>query len=112
MVRTFLIICLVEVLCLVGCAADYFLKIAGGQAGFFSNRLFLLGFVLHSSTAIGWFFALKYLNLSQIGVLYSISIVLILTATGVIFFNESPTPREYVGIGLAICSLLLLVRFQ
>ena len=107
-----LIVALVEILVLVGCAADYYLKLAGSVPGPFINRSFLIGFCLHASTAIGWYIALKHLNLSQIGVIYSVSIVLILAAMGVLFFNETLSSREYLGIALAIGSLLLMVRFQ
>ncbi len=107
-----LVIALVELLCIVGCAADYYLKLAGQQPGLLLNRPFLVGFALHSSTAIGWYVALKYLDLSQVGVIYSVSIVLLLALVGVLFFGETLGLREYSGIALAVGALLLMVKFQ
>ena len=37
--------------------------------------------------------------------------ILMLTAIGVAYFDEIPSGREVVGIGLAIASLFLLARF-
>ena len=45
---------------------------------------FYLGFVLYASTAFGWVFVMKHLKLATISVLYSVSLVLLLTAIGVV----------------------------
>jgi len=54
---------------------------------------------------------MKYLKLSTVGVVYSVSMIVLLTATGWIWFGESLGPREVAGIILAITSLYLLMRF-
>ena len=46
-----------------------------------------------------------------IGVLYSVSMVLLLTAIGVVLFRESLNYFEAIGIVLAVASLVLLMRF-
>ena len=51
------------------------------------------------------------LKLATIGVLYSVSLVLLLTAVGVVLFRESLSYFEVIGIILAVASLVLLVRF-
>jgi drug/metabolite transporter (DMT)-like permease len=70
-----------------------------------------VGFVVYASTAFGWVFVMRYLKLATISVVYSISMVLLLTAVGVVLFGESLNYYEVVGIGLAVASLLLLMRF-
>ena len=62
-------------------------------------------------TAFGGFFVLKYLKLYQVGVFFSISIVVLLTRVGVFQFNETLPRLEIVGLVLAVESLLLLGRF-
>ncbi len=72
---------------------------------------FYLGFVLYASTAFGWVFVMKYLKLGTIGVLYSVCMVLFLTAIGVVVFKESLNYYEIAGLVLAVISLTLLTRF-
>ena len=54
---------------------------------------------------------MKHLKLATISVLYSVSLVLLLTAVGVVVFRESLNSYEVVGIVLAVASLVLLMRF-
>ena len=54
---------------------------------------------------------MKYLKLATIGVLYSVSLVLLLTAIGVMLFQETLSYFEVIGIVLAVISLVLLMRF-
>jgi multidrug transporter EmrE-like cation transporter len=49
--------------------------------------------------------------MSTIGVIYSLSTVLLLAALGVILFNESLNRYEVTGIFFAVASILLLSRF-
>ena len=72
---------------------------------------FYLGFVLYASTAFGWVFVMSRLKLATISVLYSVSLVLLLTAVGVVLFRESLSYFEVIGIILAVASLVLLMRF-
>ena len=53
----------------------------------------------------------KHLKLATISVLYSVSLVLLLTAIGVVLFRESLNYFEVIGIVLAVISLVLLMRF-
>ncbi len=103
---------LVELLCVIGVLADYFLKIAGSGQSFIEYRPFIFGFFFHASTAFGWFLVLKYMRFVEVGAFYSVSMVLMLTAIGVYQFNEELHPREILGILLAVTSLLLLARFS
>lgn len=103
---------LVELLCVVGVWADYYLKLSGNTELFVQPRHFLVGFVLHASTAAGWFLVLKYMTMTQVGVIYSVSIVLMLTFIGTYFFGEILGGREILGIILAVTSLLLLSKFN
>lgn len=103
---------IVEILCLAGVTADYFLKVAGDGVKFLELRPFTIGFAIQASTAIGWFFAFKYMRVVQIGVFYSISNILLLTIIGVYFFEEEILPREALGIALAVISVILMARFN
>ncbi len=98
------------VLCVVGVVGDYFLKIASEASNPLATRHFYIGFLVYSSTAFGWVFVMQHLKLAYIGVFYSLSFVLLLALTGWIFFKETLRPMEMVGVGMAICSLLLLSR--
>ena len=46
-----------------------------------------------------------------IGVVYSVSMILLLTGIGAVFFREMLSAYEIAGLAMAIASLILLVRF-
>jgi drug/metabolite transporter (DMT)-like permease len=97
---------------LIGVVGDYFLKLASAREQPLRTGWFYVGFALYASTAFGWVFVMKYLKLATISVLYSVSMVLLLTAVGVVFFRESLNYSEVAGIALAVASLVLLMRFS
>jgi len=95
----------------VGVLGDYFLKLASAREQPLRTGWFYLGFVLYASTAFGWVFVMRHLKLATISVLYSVSVILLLTAVGVVMFRESLNYFELAGIVLAIAALVLLMRF-
>jgi drug/metabolite transporter (DMT)-like permease len=96
---------------LIGVLGDYFLKLASQREHALRTVWFYLGFALYASTAFGWLFVMRHLKLATISVVYSVSMVLLLTAIGTIVFREALRPLEVVGIVLALASLVLLMRF-
>jgi drug/metabolite transporter (DMT)-like permease len=94
----------------VGIAGDYFLKRASERDMPLTTGAFLVGLALYGSTAFAWVFVMRYLKLATIGVIYSISMVLLLAGMGVLFFGESLSRTELAGIALAIAALVLLAR--
>jgi small multidrug resistance pump len=97
---------------IVGVTGDYFLKLASAQSEPLRSKWFYIGFAVYATTAFGWVFVMKYLKLSTIGVVYSISMVLLLTAIGVIWFRETLNAYEIAGLLMAVASLVLLTRFS
>ena len=95
----------------IGVLGDYFLKLASAREQPLRTGWFYLGFALYASTAFGWVFVMRHLKLATISVLYSVSLVLLLTAIGVVLFRESLNYFEMTGIVLAIAALVLLMRF-
>jgi len=95
----------------IGVLGDYFLKLASTSERPLRTGWFYLGFALYASTAFGWVFVMRYLKLATISVLYSVALVLLLTAIGVVLFRESLNYFEVIGIVLAVVSLVLLMRF-
>jgi small multidrug resistance pump len=95
----------------MGVLGDYFLKLASAHEHSLKTIWFYIGFVVYASTAFGWVFVMKYLKLATISVVYSVSMVVLLTAIGVVFFRESLNSYEIIGLVMAIASLILLIRF-
>jgi len=95
----------------VGVLGDYFLKLASGHERSLKTVWFFIGFALYASTAFGWVLVMKNLKLATISIVYSVSMVLMLTAVGVVIFRESLGYSEVIGIVLAVASLILLMRF-
>jgi drug/metabolite transporter (DMT)-like permease len=94
----------------VGIAGDYFLKRASERGSPLATGWFLAGLVLYASTAFAWVFVMRHLKLATIGVIYSVSMVLLMAGMGVLLFGESLSRSEAAGIALAIASLFLLAR--
>jgi small multidrug resistance pump len=94
-----------------GVLGDYFLKRASAHEHSLTTSWFYIGFIVYASTAFGWVFVMKHLKLATISVLYSVSMVVLLTAIGVVFFRESLNAYEIAGLLMAIAALMLLVRF-
>lgn len=95
----------------VGVLGDYFLKLASANENALKTKWFYIGFALYASTAFGWVFVMKYLKLGTISVVYSISMVVLLTGIGVVLFGETLNYYEIAGLMMAIGSLILLIRF-
>jgi multidrug transporter EmrE-like cation transporter len=95
----------------VGVLGDYFLKLASADENPLKGRWFYVGFAVYASTAFGWVFVMRHLKLATISVVYSVSMILLLTGIGVVVFREPLSSSEIVGLALAIASLVLLVRF-
>ncbi|OGH68609.1 MAG: hypothetical protein A3J66_01145 [Candidatus Magasanikbacteria bacterium RIFCSPHIGHO2_02_FULL_47_14] len=91
--------------------ADVLVKHASSQEAFSGWRSLVLGAVIYGLTAMGWFFVMRRIKLSTVGVLYGVSCVVLLTLVSVFFFKEKISPMEMVGIFLAVTSLILLARF-
>jgi small multidrug resistance pump len=96
---------------IIGVAGDYLLKLASDQENPLRSKWFYLGFAVYASTAFGWVFVMRYLKLGTIGVVYSISMILLLTGIGVVVFREPLNGYEILGLILAFASLILLIRF-
>lgn len=100
----------VVVLAAVTVSGDYFLKMASQEHRTFQNWWFIAGCLTHALTAFGWVLAMKHVKLANIGVVYSLSTVLLLAALGVFAFGETLNRYEVGGIVLAILSLMCLSR--
>jgi small multidrug resistance pump len=96
---------------LVGVLGDYLLKLASARKDPLRSGWFYVGFAVYASTAFGWVFVMRHLKLATIGVVYSVSMILLLTAIGVVAFRETLNAPEIVGLVMAVASLILLIRF-
>lgn len=96
----------------LGVIGDYFLKLASQHENSLKSFWFYIGFIVYSSTAFGWVFVMKHLKLATISVVYSVSMVLLLTTIGVVIFREGLNYYEVAGLVMAIASLILLMRFS
>jgi drug/metabolite transporter (DMT)-like permease len=95
----------------LGVLGDYLLKLASAHKNPLGSRWFYVGFAVYASTAFGWVFVMRHLKLATIGVVYSVSMILLLTGIGVVLFREPLNRYEVVGLVMAVASLVLLVRF-
>jgi len=92
-------------------AGDYFIKLASLASRPVLNRWFVAGCIMYVLSTFGWVYALRHIKLASIGVIYSLSIVILLAALGVFVFGETLNRREVVGFGFAVVAIVLLGRF-
>jgi drug/metabolite transporter (DMT)-like permease len=95
----------------VGVLADYLLKLASDRPQSVQSGWFWSGLLVYAGMAGGWVYVMRHLSFAQIGVVYSVSTVLLLTLVGTLVLHEPLRGREVLGAALAISSLLLLARF-
>ena len=108
--KTLAVVCTIA-FSVVGVLGDYFLKLASREEHSFRTPWFYVGFALYAATAFGWLFVMKHLKLATISVLYSVSMIVLLTAVGVCVFRETLNYAEIAGLILAVAALVLLTRF-
>src|ERR1043165_9861049 len=111
MKKTMLAVVVTVAFSAVGVLGDYFLKLSSAHDQPLRTRWVYIGFAVYASTAFGWVFVMRHLKLATISGVYSVSMVLLLTAVGVTLFGESLNRYELAVIVLAVASLVLLVRF-
>jgi drug/metabolite transporter (DMT)-like permease len=95
----------------VGAIGDYFLKLASDSENSYLTKWFAIGLVIYASTAFGWVYVMRTVKLATVGLVYSVSIILLLAAMDVLIFKARPKGLEILGMGMALTSLVLLWRF-
>ncbi len=95
----------------VGVVGDCLLKLASERKAPLRSGWFYLGFAVYASTAFGWVYVMRHLKPATIGAVYSVSMILLLTAVGVVAFRQPLNAFEVAGLAMAIGSLVLLMRF-
>ena len=102
---------IVILLSLVGVIGDFFIKLAGNEQKSLGTAWFILGLLTYASTAFGWFYVMKHIKLSSLGVIYALATSLLLIIIGVFYFHEKLNMQEVIGMTMAIISIILLSRF-
>ena len=91
--------------------ADSLIKQGSLKIAFSGWPYLAIGSLIYGLTGLGWFFIMRKIKLSTLGVLYAVSCVILLTLVSVFYFKEKISPLEIVGIILAIISLVIMARF-
>jgi len=98
-------------LALISVIGDYFINLAGEGRKYIITRWFVIGLIIYASTAFGWFFVMKHIKLSTMGVYYAVPTIVFLALISVFSFKESINIYEVLGIILAILSVVLMAKF-
>jgi drug/metabolite transporter (DMT)-like permease len=94
-----------------GVLGDYFMKISGSGIKYINYPLFLLGMSIYILGGIGWFFVMKHIKLSTLGMFFALTNIILLVSVGVFFFKERLNIYEVIGIILGVISIFILARF-
>ncbi|MCA1603319.1 MAG: transporter [Acidobacteria bacterium] len=94
----------------VGVLADYFLKLASERTNSAQSKWFWLGLSVYALMAGGWVYVMRHLSFAQIGIVYSVSTILLLIIVGTLVLKETLHLSEILGVAMAVGALLLLAR--
>lgn len=82
------------------------------QAADTKNNWYLyLGMALYAGDAVLWWWVYRYAKFSTVAIIYALFTILLSIIIGVLFFKETITMREIIGIILGIIAVSLLSRF-
>jgi drug/metabolite transporter (DMT)-like permease len=95
----------------LGVLADYFLKLASEREQIAHTAWFWIGLGVYAGMAGGWVYVMRHLSFAEIGIVYSVTTVLLLTLVGVVVLHETLHGYEMLGAAMAVGSLFLLARF-
>lgn len=89
---------------------DFAIKLAADAGHSAISHYVLFGVAIYGASAILWFFAMHHVSLAQAGVAYSMLTLISLAIIGAVWFGETLQTREYLGLGCAVLSMLLMSR--
>ncbi|SEW30413.1 undecaprenyl phosphate-alpha-L-ara4N flippase subunit ArnF [Cognatiyoonia koreensis] len=89
---------------------DFVLKVAADTDRPLLSGYVLAGGLIYGISAVFWYYAMQYMTLSQVGVIFSMLTLLALCVLGVMRFDEQLFLREYLGIACALAAMVLMVR--
>jgi len=95
---------------LLGVIGDYFLKLAGEVDGKTNNTDLFVGTVIYGVTAFGWYYAMRYLKLESVGIVYSLTTVVLLPILGSLAFHEQIKINEFLGLLFSVLAILCLCQ--
>jgi drug/metabolite transporter (DMT)-like permease len=90
---------------------DYYIKISADMQSLFSWQ-FSAGLAIYSLGAFGWYFAMRFLPLTSISVLYSSLTVVTMVILGVAVFKEDFGLKQALGMALAVAAVLVIVDWK
>ena len=95
----------------VNVLGDYFIKLSGIGPKYIKYFPFFVGMVVYALTAVGWFFVMKEMKLSTLGIFYSVTTAILLVIVGTLVFKEQLNTYSLIGIALGIASIIILIKF-
>jgi hypothetical protein len=99
------------VLIIITVIGDSLIKNASLLDSFCGWKSLLIGSILYGLTGLGWFFVMRHMKLSTLGVFYGVGCAILLALIGVFYFREQISSIEVLGIILGLISLIILFRF-
>lgn len=90
---------------------DIFLKNSTITTGRESLINLIIGIVVYFLSTFGFIQMYKVMQFSNSGVIYSVVSILLFVVIGLVVYKESVSVIEWIGIGLAVTSIILMSRF-
>ena len=91
-------------------AGDYCIKLASAHTGGLTRPIFIVGAIFYGLPAVGWFFLMRTHSLAAVGAFYAAANVIIMAALGTVVFKETFGVREFIGVSLAVASVVVMTE--
>jgi len=99
-------------LSLVTVLGDYCVKMSSLRPSLESLKWLIPGALIYAASAFGWFYIFtQKMKFSTAAVVYAVIVIVFHVLLSVFYFHEKIHPVEFIGIGFALISLIILVRF-
>lgn len=66
------------------------------------------GLAVYFAGSVFWAYSLWYESLSRAIIVFTLGNLIIAVLLGLVLFNESLTPRQIAGVGLAVLAIMLI----
>lgn len=91
---------------------DFLIKKASDGVGRQAIYVLLFATVVYALNTFAFFFSYKHVEFSSVAVYFSIGTLLVSVAIGAIFFKETISNGEWVGIILGILAIYFLTKYS
>ncbi len=90
---------------------DFLIKKASDLTGKTSLSVLLVATIVYALNTFAFYFSYKQVEFSSVAVYFAIGTLIASVLIGAIFFRETITPGEWVGVGIGIVAIVVMSTY-